>query len=101
MNNTVLIILVAVVTMASRLVFMLRPVKNGNLKDNRFLAVFPVALFTTIAVTGLAAPGGEPAVSPALWAGLGGALAGWWFRRSVLAVVVGGMTLYWLMGLLL
>ena len=61
-----MVVAVAAITYGTRVAFLLRPrsVPEGAL--GRFLDVFPLALFVAIAITGLAAPDGDPAVTPAL-----------------------------------
>ncbi len=96
MSDLALVVAVAVITYATRLSFMLRPrpVPEGRL--GRFLEVFPLALFLAIASTGLAAPGGTPAVSPALAAALGGILGAIFFRRNLWGVLGVGAAFFYL-----
>lgn len=94
MNTIALIVAMAVVTLSSRLSFMLRPVKSQKLKDNRFLEVFPVALFVTLAVVGFAPPGEVLAVTPSVIAGVGGIAGAALFKRSMLGVVAMGAVAY-------
>jgi branched-subunit amino acid transport protein len=100
-SNTTLIVVVALITFASRATFLLRPAQSEALSNSRFLSAFPVALFVAIATTGLAAPGGSIAVTPTLWAGVGGIIGALLFRRSVTAVLLVGFGVYWLARLLL
>jgi branched-subunit amino acid transport protein len=90
-----LILAVAAITFATRIAFLIkpRPIPEGLL--GRFLGVFPLALFVTIAAQGLLAPGGSPEVSPALAAGVGGIVGGIVFRRSLWGVLgVGAIVFY-------
>jgi branched-subunit amino acid transport protein len=95
MSDLTLILLVAAVTFASRIAFLIkpRPVPEGAL--GRFLNVFPLALFIAIAAQGLLAPRGTPEVTPALAAAAGGVLGGLIFRRSLWGVLgVGAVAFY-------
>ncbi len=96
MSNTLLIVIVAAITFASRVVFMAKPLPAQRVKESPFLNAFPVALFVAIATVGLAAPAGTIAMTVTLWAGLGGIAGALLFRRSILAVVAVGMAAYWL-----
>ena len=96
MSHLVLIVLAAVITFASRLSFMIRPLDDARVRESRFLEVFPTALFVALAVNGFVAPGGSLDLSPALAAGMGGAAGGFLFKRSVLGVVGVGLLGYWL-----
>jgi branched-subunit amino acid transport protein len=92
MSTFVLIVAMAAITMLSRLSFMLRPVTSQKLKENRFLEMFPVALFVTLAVVGFAPEGELLRVTPSVIAGLGGVAGAVLFKRSMLGVVaVGGV----------
>ena len=53
----------------------------------RFLEVFLLALFVAIAAQGLLAPGGQPQVTPALAAALGGIVGGAVFKRNLWGVL--------------
>lgn len=95
MSDLILVLAVAAITYATRLAFLLRPrpVPDGAL--GRFLEVFPLALFIVIATSGLAAPEGDPAVTPALAAAAGGVIGGVLFRRNLWGVLlVGALTFY-------
>jgi branched-subunit amino acid transport protein len=94
-SHLLLIVLVAAVTLASRLSFMLRPLPDRRVKDNRFLEVFPAALFTALAVTGFAAPGGDLDLGPAVAGGIAGVAGAVVFKRSILGVVGAGLAGYW------
>ncbi len=96
MSDLALVVAVAVITYATRLSFMLRPrpAPGGHL--GRFLEVFPLALFLAIASTGLAAPEGTLAVSPALAAALGGVLGAIIFRRNLWGVLGVGAAFFYL-----
>lgn len=96
MSDVVLVVLVALITYASRLSFMLRPRPAPGGALGRFLDVFPLALFMAIAATGLAAPNGSPEISPALAAALGGVLGAVVFRRNLWGVLVVGASFYYL-----
>ncbi len=100
MSTFALIVAMAAITFASRLSFMVKPVTSSRVKESSFLEVFPVALFVTLAVSGLAAPGGELEVTPALAAGVGGVAGALVFKRSLLATVLAGVAAYWLARLL-
>jgi branched-subunit amino acid transport protein len=95
MSDLTLILLVAAVTFASRIAFLIkpRPVPEGAL--GRFLNVFPLALFIAIAAQGLLAPRGTPEVTPALAAAGGGVIGGLVFRRNLWGVLgVGAVAFY-------
>ena len=66
MSDLGLVLAVAVITYATRLAFLVRPRQVPEGPVGRFLEVFPLALFIVIATSGLAAPTGEPAITPAL-----------------------------------
>jgi branched-subunit amino acid transport protein len=91
----VLVVAVAAVTYGSRLAFLIRPrpVPQGAL--GRFLDAFPLALFVAIAMTGLVAPEGQPAVTPALAAALGGVIGAVVFRRNLWGVLAVGMVFFY------
>ena len=95
MSDLTLVLAVAVITYGTRVAFLLRPrpVPEGAL--GRFLNVFPLALFVAIAITGLAAPDGEPAVTPALAAALGGVIGAVVFRRNLWGVLAVGMLFFY------
>ena len=98
MNHLLLILLVAAITFISRITFFrttTRPLRLGH-----FLDVFPVALFVAIAAIDLIAPQDQVEITPYLAALFGGAAIGLWLRRSMLAVVGGGVAAYWLVRLL-
>ncbi|HEU4918024.1 MAG TPA: AzlD domain-containing protein [Acidimicrobiia bacterium] len=96
MSDLALVVTVAAITYATRLSFMLRsrPALGGRV--GRFLDVFPLALFIAIATSGLAAPGGTPAVTPALAAAVGGVLGAIIFRRNLWGVLALGATFFYL-----
>jgi branched-subunit amino acid transport protein len=96
MSHPVLILFVALITFASRASFMMKPPSSPALRGSRFLEVFPVALFVAFAVSGLAAPGGQLAITPTLAAGAGGIAGAFVFRRSVPGIVTSGLVLYWI-----
>lgn len=95
MSDLVLVAAVAAITFGSRLAFLIRPrpVPQGAL--GRFLDVFPLALFVAIAATGMVAPDGEPAVTPALAAALGGVIGAVVFRRNLWGVLAVGMVFFY------
>jgi branched-subunit amino acid transport protein len=91
-----LIVAVAAVTFATRIIFLLkpRPIPGGLV--GRFLDVFPLALFIAIAAQGLLAPGGAPAVTPALAAAAGGVVGGVIFHRNLWGVLTVGAVVFYL-----
>jgi branched-subunit amino acid transport protein len=95
MSHLTMIIVAAAITFASRASFMLRPLPTARVQANRFLAVFPIALFVALAINGLAAPDGILDLTPALAAGVGGTAGALIFKRSILGVVGVGMAGYW------
>lgn len=95
MSHVVLIVVAAVITFASRLSFMLRPLPDARVKESRFLEVFPTALFVALAVNGFVAPEGTLDLGPAVAAGIGGVAGASIFRRSILGVVGVGLVGYW------
>ena len=96
MSHFSLIILAALITFASRLSFMVRPMPGARVKESRFLQVFPTALFVALAVNGFVAPEGSLDFGPALAAGLGGVAGAFLFKRSILGVVGAGLVGYWI-----
>ena len=96
MSDLTLVLAVAAITYGTRVAFLLspRPVPAGAL--GRFLDVFPLALFVAIAITGLVAPEGEPAVTPALAAALGGVIGAIVFRRNLWGVLAVGMVFFYI-----
>lgn len=96
MSDFTLILAVAAVTFASRVVFLARrrPVPAGVV--GRFLEVFPLALFIALATTGLAAPNGNPAITPALAGAAGGVVGAAVTRRSLVGTILMGGAVYWL-----
>ena len=100
MSHLLLIVLAAIITFASRLSFMLRPLDDARVSESRFLEVFPTALFVALAVNGFAAPDGSLELSPALAAGIGGIAGDFLFKRSILGVVGVGLIGYWVARLL-
>ena len=95
MSDLALVLVVAVITFATRIAFLVRPrpVPGGPL--GRFLEVFPLALFMVIAVTGLAAPEGSLAVTPALAGAVGGVVGGILFRRNLWGVMLLGAVAFY------
>ena len=100
MSHLALIFLAAVITFASRLSFMVRPLPDARVKESRFLEVFPTALFVALAVNGFVAPEGTLDFGPALAAGIGGVAGAFLFKRSILGVVGVGLVGYWVARLL-
>ncbi|MEX0667409.1 MAG: AzlD domain-containing protein [Acidimicrobiia bacterium] len=95
MSHLLLIVLAAVITFASRLSFMLRPLPDARVRESRFLEVFPTALFVALAVNGFVAPDGGLDLGPAAAAGIGGVAGAFIFKRSILGVVGVGLVGYW------
>ena len=96
MSHLGLIVLAAIITFASRISFMIRPLQDTRGKESRFLEVFPTALFVALAVTGFAAPDGSLDLSPAGAAGIGGVAGAFILKRSVLGVAAAGLLAYWI-----
>ncbi len=96
MSDLILILVVAAVTFASRVVFLARrrPVPAGLI--GRFLEVFPLALFIALAANGLAAPEGVVALTPALGGAAGGVIGAIATRRSLVGTILIGAAGYWL-----
>ncbi|NNC41011.1 MAG: AzlD domain-containing protein [Acidimicrobiia bacterium] len=95
MSDLALILAVAVVTFASRVVFLASPRTEPGGRVGRFLEVFPVALFIALATIGLAAPDGQPEVTVSMAAAAGGIVGGAVFRRSLWGVIaVGAVSFY-------
>lgn len=95
MSDLVLILSVAAITYASRVVLMIRPVPVTGGLVGRFLKVFPLALFISIAASGLLAPLGSPEITPGISAALGGVLGAVLFRRSLWGVLVVGAAVFY------
>ena len=93
MSNLGIVLAVAAITFISRISFLARPVSRPL--NNRFLEVFPVALFVALAGRDLLAPEGTLGASPFLAAALGAIVGGFVFRRSMLGVVGVGLAFYW------
>ena len=98
MSSSFLIVVVAAITFASRISFLVR--RHTRPPNSRFLEVFPVALFVSLAANELLAPAGDLAVTPNLAAAAGAVLGAVLFRRAILGVVATGVALYWLARLL-
>ena len=96
MSDLGLVLAVAVITYATRLAFLVRPKQVPEGPLGRLLEVFPLALFIVIATSGLAAPAGEPDVTPALAAAVGGAAGGILFRRNLWGVLGVGAIFFYL-----
>jgi branched-subunit amino acid transport protein len=95
-NDLPLVILVAVITYATRLSFMLRPRPAPGGALGRFLDVFPLALFVSLAAVGMVAPNGALDLTPALAAAAGGVLGAVLFRRNLWGVLGVGAALFYL-----
>jgi branched-subunit amino acid transport protein len=95
-NDLILILLVAVITFGSRAVFLVRRRQVPEGLVGRFLEVFPLALFIALATTGLAAPDGYVAVTPALGGAAGGVVGAFATRRSLVGTILIGAAGYWL-----
>ena len=95
-SNLTVILVVAVITFGSRVVFLARRrvVPEGMI--GRFLEVFPLALFIALAAGGLMAPEGTLAVTPALGGAVGGVTGAVVTRRSLVGTIVIGAVGYWL-----
>jgi branched-subunit amino acid transport protein len=96
MSDVVLVLMVAAITFATRIAFLIRPRPAPEGALGRFLDVFPLALFLAIATTGLAAPNASPEVTPALAAAAGGVVGAILFRRSLWGVMVVGALAFYL-----
>lgn len=96
MSHLALVVAAAAVTFATRVVFLARPGRRPRGAWARFLDVFPLALFVSLATVGLAAPEGSVAVTPALAAAGGGVLGAALTRRSLLGVLLVGAAAYWI-----
>lgn len=95
MSDLTLVLAVAAITYGTRVAFLLRPRPAPEGALGRFLDVFPLALFVAIAMTGLIAPEGEPAITPALAAALGGVIGAIVFRRNLWGVLFVGMVVFY------
>jgi branched-subunit amino acid transport protein len=98
-SDLALILAVAIVTYASRVIFLARPRTSPGGKVGRFLEVFPVALFVALATIGLAAPDGQPEVTVSMAAAAGGIVGGAVFRRSLWGVIAVGAVSFYIVGL--
>jgi branched-subunit amino acid transport protein len=90
-----LVLAVAAITFSCRIVFLIRPRPIPGGWVGRFLGLFPLALFMSIAASGLAAPNGEIESTPALAAALGGIIGALVFKRSLWAVLGVGAVLFY------
>jgi branched-subunit amino acid transport protein len=95
-SDLTLVILVAVITYATRLSFMLRPRPAPGGALGRFLDVFPLALFVSLAAVGMVAPNGALDLTPALAAAAGGVLGAVLFKRNLWGVLGVGAALFYL-----
>jgi branched-subunit amino acid transport protein len=96
MSDLTLVILVAAITYATRLSFMLRPRPAPGGVLGRFLDVFPLALFVSLATVGMVAPDGDLDLTPALAAAVGGVLGAVLFKRNLWGVLGVGAALFYL-----
>ncbi len=98
MDELVLVVLAGVITFSSRATFMVRPPTKLPEPARRFLDVFPLALFMSLAVQGLARPTIVDGISPvpALLAAAGALLAGRFTDNALLWMLAGGALGYWL-----
>jgi branched-subunit amino acid transport protein len=94
-SDLTLVLAVAAITYGTRVAFLLHPSPAPQGALGRFLDVFPLALFVAIAMTGLIAPEGEPAITPALAAALGGVIGAVVFRRNLWGVLFVGMVFFY------
>jgi branched-subunit amino acid transport protein len=94
-SDLALVLAVAAITYGTRMAFLVRPRPAPEGALGRFLDVFPLALFVAIAMTGLIAPEGEPAITPALAAALGGVIGAVVFRRNLWGVLFVGMVVFY------
>ena len=95
MGDVALVLAVAAITFTSRVVFLIRPRPIPGGWVGRFLGLFPLALFVSIAAGGLAAPNGSIELTPALAAAVGGVLGALVFRRSLWAVLGAGAVFFY------
>ncbi|HLF62068.1 MAG TPA: AzlD domain-containing protein [Acidimicrobiia bacterium] len=96
MNDLALVMGVAAITFASRVVFLLKPRSAPGGRVGRFLEVFPLALFIAIATSGLVAPWGSPELKANLAGAVGGVVGGVVFRRSLWGVLGVGAACFYL-----
>jgi branched-subunit amino acid transport protein len=96
MNDFVLVLAVAVITFSTRVAFLLKPRSAPGGKVGKFLEVFPLALFVSIATNGLIAPVGTPELTANIAAAVGGLVGGVVFRRSLWGVVGVGAACFYL-----
>ena len=94
MSDVTLIVIAGVITFASRLIFLVRPIEPPTGRVAAFLDVFPLALFIALATAGLVAPDGRPELTPALFAAAGGVVGAAVFRRSLWGVIMTGAVFY-------
>ena len=96
MSDLAVVVAMAVITYASRAVFLLWPRSIPEGFVGRFLELFPLALFVAIATLGLAAPEGEIDATIALVAAAGGLLGAVVTKRSFLGVAGFGIVAWWI-----
>lgn len=95
MTDLTLILVVAAITFGSRVGFLARRREVPEGAVGRFLEVFPLALFIALATSGLAAPEGSLAVTPALGGAVGGIVGAAVTRRSLVGTILIGAAVYW------
>jgi branched-subunit amino acid transport protein len=96
MTDLLVVLAMAAVTYACRVVFLARPGRAPSGRIALFLERFPLALFVSLAASTLLVPG-ETADPVLGYAALGGAVAGAVVtRRSLPGVLAGGVAAYWL-----
>lgn len=101
MSSLAIVLVAAVITFACRAAFLAVPARPPRGAWARFLDVFPLALFVSLATASLAAPEGRVAATPALVAAAGGMLGAALARRSLVLILACGTAAYWAARLLL
>lgn len=100
MSDLALVVVVGVITFASRVTLLVRPRPTWHGWIGRFLEVFPLALFTAIASAALVAPNGSPAITPALAAAGGGVIGALLFKKSLIGILATGAAAFYLVRLI-
>ncbi len=95
MSDLALVAAMAAITYASRVAFLVRTGDPPGGLVGRFLDVFPLALFVSLATVGLAAPDGDLDASIALVAAAGGVLGAAVTKRSLVGVLLFGAAAWW------
>lgn len=95
MSDVAVVVTMALITYASRAVFLLWPRTIPEGYVGRFLELFPLALFVAIATLGLAAPEGRVDATIALVAAAGGLVGAALTKRSFLGVAGFGIVAWW------